>query len=124
MVSEQLGYVKTTKIFWTKNLKNRLFRVSTTTTTCFDFNAFKTTLYVKKKNPKNRISYPNFPCIIYFWLYHNDWETLKLLKITFLTKNLKNSLYNHHQMIWFERHLDPLYTFKNSENKAPTPIFP
>ena len=27
-------------------------------------------------------------------------------------------------MIWFERLLDPLYTLKNAENEAPTPIFP
>ena len=47
---------------------------------------------------------------------------VKWLKINFLTKNLKNHLYNHHHLIWFERPLDPQYTLKNSENKPPTPI--
>ena len=48
---------------------------------------------------------------------------VKLAKNHFFDENLKNRLYNHNQLIWFLRPLDPQYTLKTSENKAPTPIF-
>ena len=41
----------------------------------------------------------------------------------FLTKNLKNRLYNHHHLTLFERSLDYKYMLKNYKNNAPTPIF-
>ena len=45
-----------------------------------------------------------------------------MAKNHFFDEKCKNSLYNHHHLIWFERPLDPQYMLKNSENKAPTLI--
>ena len=50
-------------------------------------------------------------------------ETLKLTKNHFLTKNLKNRLYNHRHLIRFERPHDPIIRLKILKIKFPNPIF-